>query len=243
MRWKRLLAGTIAATGLFVGLIGFAHTEPGRPLRPALVVLNKAMGAKPQAKGGACPLGYDQNGSPADVEAARQRSVAQFKGAAPSQRRPALGFSLGETTRQQVDAWITEHHLTCGARQGPTRVTCTGVPDSALPEGYRGLAIDELYLQYNPQDRLVSVGTVRSAQTPEPVSRAHGAVVAELTRQLGGPSSTAGQPETTYLAGGALRQARAEFRFSDYYATSSATNVGRGRFVVSERYEQLTDGS
>lgn len=243
MLWKRLLAGSVIASGLFVGLVGFAHTKPGRPLRPMLVVLNKAMGAQPQAKGGACPLGYDQGGTPADMEAARQRSVAQFKGATPSPTRPALAFTLKKTSRQEIEGWAKEHGVSCNAKQGPLRLTCAAVPASALPATLGALGADEIYFQFDPSGLLVSVGTVRSSQDPQLAADAQDAIVRELTRQLGAPSSSRGEPGVAYLQGGLLRQARAEFRFSDYYATSSATSVGRGRFVISERYELLADGS
>jgi hypothetical protein len=240
--WKRLLAGTVIASGLFVGLIGFAHTKPGRPLRPMLVVLNKVMGATPEAKGGACPLGYDQGGSPAEVEAARKRSVAQFKGAAPSSVRPAFGFSLGVTPRKDVESWAAEHRVSC-TKQGPMRLVCAQVPSTALPAGFQGVDIDEVYLQFDPQEHLVSVGTVRSSHDAEVVLRTHMGLTAELQKKLGEPSTTSGKPDLEYLRGGLLRQVRSEFRFSDYYATSSVTAMGQGRFVISERYELLADGS
>lgn len=243
MLWKRLLAGSVIASGLFVGLIGFAHTKPGRPLRPMLVALNKLSGASPQTKGGACPLGYDQGGSLADIEAARQRSVAQFRGTSPSQARPAFAFSLGTTTRKEVETWASEHGVSCSSKQGPVRLTCASVPGAALPPAFSGMALDEMYLQFNPEDRLVSVGTVRSSHDAEGIVKTDDAILQELTKQLGAPSSTSGKHEASYLAGAPLRQARSEYRFSDYYATSSVTSVGQGRFVLSERYELLTSGS
>jgi hypothetical protein len=52
-------------------------------------------------------------------------------------------------------------------------------------------------------------------------------------------TSRAGETTPEYLASGALRQARAEFRFSDYHASVSATNMGQDRYVISEVRELI----
>jgi hypothetical protein len=237
--WKRLLVGSVVASGLFVGLVGFAHTKPGRPLKPMLVAIQKATGGK---GGGACPLGYDQGGSPAEAEAARQRSVAEFRGIAPSPARPALAFLLGQTGRSEVESWAQRHGVACHGRQGPQRLVCAAVPGEALTPAPGALGLQEVYFQFDPAQRLVSVGTVRSSNDAGAAAGVQGAIVEELSRQLGTPSSSRGEASASYLQGGLLRQARTEFRFLDYYATSSVTTVGSGRYVVSERYELLSDG-
>ncbi|MCS6901986.1 MAG: hypothetical protein RMJ98_20340 [Myxococcales bacterium] len=238
--WQRLLVGSGIALSLLMGLVGFAHTQPGRPLRPMLVALQQVTGGKSR---GACPLGYDRSHSPAEVEAARRRLVAELKGTAPSPQRPALVFSLGQTIRSEVEAWARDHGVPCHGRQGPQRLVCAAVPGEALPVAIRALGVEEVYFQFDPAQRLVSVGTIRASEEASAAVEAQEAIVAELRRQLGDPSSHQGEASATYLQGGLLRQARTEFRFSDYYATSSVTTMGTGRYVVSERYELLADGS
>jgi hypothetical protein len=238
--WKRVLVGLAAGSGLLVGLIGFAHTAPGRPLKPLLFAANKAMGAQPDKKaGGACPLGYSKDTPPQEIETRRQQSVAEYKGASPAQARPALAFSLGKTTRTEVESWASSGKITCTSSQGPLRLTCAHVPGSALTAGFGGLDADEIYLQFNPSQQLVSVGTVRSTHDAEAAIRADSTIADELSRQLGAPTIVRGERSQAYLTGGLLRQVRTEFRFSDYFATTSLTSVGQGRLVISERYELL----
>jgi len=239
VNWKRLLAGTAFATVLFVGLVGFAHTKPGRPLRPLLVAMNKVTTRGEAKTGGACPLGYDKNASPAEAEAARKRSVAQFKGTSAAPAHPALAFSLGATTRAEVESWAATNGVSCATNQGPTRIVCSKVPARALPAAFAGLDLDEVYLQFDPDKRLVSVGTVRSTHDADAAVRADGSIAAELTRQVGAPTATSGERTLPYLTAGPLRQARTEFKFSDYYATTSVTSMGQGRLVISERYELM----
>jgi hypothetical protein len=237
--WKRVLVGLMAGSGLIVGLIGFAHTAPGRPLKPLLFAANKAVGAKGDGKtGGACPLGYTKDSSPQEIEARRQKMVAEYKGAAPAQARPALGFSLGTSTRAEVDQWAATQKVTCTAPHGSAQLTCSHVPASAMA-GFGGLDADEIYLQFNPDNHLVSVGTVRSTRDPEAAIRSDSAIADELSRQLGAPTIVRGERSQAFLTGGLLRQVRTEFRFSDYFATTSLTSVGQGRLVISERYELL----
>lgn len=240
--WKRMIVGALVGSGLLVGLIGFAHTKPGRPLRPLLVAL-QGVTSGPSRQGSACPLGYDKGASPSDAEAARQRSVAQFKGASAAPARPALAFSLGVTTRGQVEAWAKGQGVDCQARQGPSRVTCVRVPAGATTGAPGGLDADEIFLQFDPSDRLVSVGTVRSTHDAERAVEADAAIAGELTRQVGAPTSMTGERSASFLRAGLLRQVRTEFRFSNYYATTSVTHMGQDRLVLSERYELLADGS
>ena len=49
-----------------------------------------------------------------------------------------------------------------------------------------------------------------------------------------------GDSAPSSLAAGLLRQASAEFRFSDYYAIARVTNMGDG-FMLTEEYRSLVD--
>ena len=144
--------------------------------------------------------------------------------------------------RPEVESWARRHGVACHGRQGPQRLVCAAVPGEALTPAPGALGVQEVYFQFDPAQRLVSVGTVRSSDDAGAAAGVQGAIVEDLSRRLGAPSSSRGEASASYLQGGLLRQARTEFRFSDYYATSSVTTMGSGRYVVSERYELLSDG-
>lgn len=231
--WKTGIGIAAALAGTFIAVVGLAHTPQGRPLLRAL-----GRSAPAAASAAGCPLGYDGKGSVEQQEAQRQRTVAQFRGETAAPSRPALGFTLGATTRDEVSAWVTARGVRC-REQGPARLTCEDVGAAQLPGPSGQLALREMYLSFDPAGRLVSLGTVRSA--PDAAAAAHDQVslVADLRQRLGDAGHESGEATGAFLQQGLLRQARAEFRFRDYYATSSATTMASDRFVVSERYELL----
>ncbi|MEO7329302.1 MAG: hypothetical protein ABI193_12030 [Minicystis sp.] len=128
---KRALV-SIAALGLScTGVMGFAHTKAGRPLL--------ALMGHGAAKDG-CPFGYDVAASPEQKEAARQRFAASHAGASRASQRPALGFTLDGTTREEVRAWASSRGITCKVPRSGPDLDCADVPSSALPEAFHMLA-------------------------------------------------------------------------------------------------------
>ncbi len=256
--WKHLLGGTAVTLVALTGLIGFAHTPRGRALRPLLFAVNRvAPGANraavaavaavapatPGATDGSCPLGYDKGMSLADVEAQRMRQVASNRGSAPAPAKPALGFSLGTSVRADVQRWASDHHVTCTTPRGPVQIVCTKVAPEALPASFAGLPIAEVFFQFDPADRLVAVGTARSTMDAALAVRISEAVDRELAGQLGTTGKVLGERDAAFLQGATLRHIRTEYRFVDYYASTSVMNMGGGRLSLSERFELLTTGS
>ena len=65
----------------------------------------------------------------------------------------------------------------------------------------------------------------------------------DMARQLGSAGQTRGERQGEYLRAGVLRQLRTEYRFSDYFAATSATSMGSGQFALTDRFELVASGS
>lgn len=234
-RWLRLTLGLVGAAALVVAIMGFAHTPAGRPL---LAGLGRIFGDA------ACPLGYDKLASPAERENARRRFAASHRGASPANNRPALGFELDRTLRSEVVAFMASRRVACQAGTSVADLVCEKVSASALPVHDMVAASDgdwplrTLWFNFGPSDRLVSVVALSRNPRAEPISAALTSTIGVLARQAGPATRIQGDVAAASLAGGALRQASAEFRFSNYYATTRATNLG-DNFLLTEEYRSL----
>ncbi len=222
----RALAVGVGAAGLFLGGVGFLHTPGARPLLHALSNV---------AHGG-CPFGYDKPMSPAARERARSSFATTHRGSARATNRPALGFHLDETTRAEVTAELAKRGVTCVAAKGLSDVTCNGVPSDALagaPAPKRNL-----WLTFGERGQLLSVVAISRDTSADSISDAYRATERSLDQRAGAATATQGDAAPQVLSSGALRQASAEFRFSNYYALTRVTNMGNG-FVLTEEYRSL----
>ena len=185
---------------------------------------------------GTCPFGYGKQ------ETTARRASKPHDGAA-AHARPALGFSLGETTRADLIAWAGAHGVWCMPSRGATELACSSAPlaasvasvpiDTQRPAG--ALPARSLWFDLDG-DVLDGIHTVRRASASAPVASAFTAMTGTLTAEAGAPARTSGSPAD--LDKGAFQQAVAEYRFRDYAATLRATNMGDG-FVLTESYAAL----
>src|SRR5262245_31324707 len=129
---KKLIFVSTAVPVFAFGLIGALHLPFARPLLSAIGV--------------GCPA----KASPEEVEHARLASAKASRGAAPSPERFALGFALDRTTRDEVDAWVSKHALSCKDAQRGTLLKCAGVPPEVV--GQSGAAIDDLSFLFEPKN-------------------------------------------------------------------------------------------
>ena len=200
---------------------GFLHTKAGRPLLARL--------------GGGCPM----KASPADVEAARRSSARAQRGTETAASRPALGFALDRMTLSDVKAWADKQHVSCeDVRAGLLR--CTDVPTAALAA--TGPSINRLDLGFSlGGDSLVNISAWRSGLTGSVAAAQMDAVVASMHDEVGDPTSEAGNRSANYLAAGPMHTAVVSYRFKDYIADVSATNIpGRG-LTLREHYMSARD--
>ena len=231
----RILGGVVGFVVVATALIGFAHTKAGRPLRPLLVLIERAVPASTAR----CPLGYDVKATPAAREAGRRRFAATHAGLAVAGARPALGFTLDVTSRSDVQAWAAAHGVRCVPPRSGADLECDDVPPAALPAELGGVGLKTLWLELGAGDRLIAVRALRQAPQVAPVSDAFGTLTATLRRRVGQPVAVRGEATPAALSAGTLRQASAEYRFKDYYAITRATNLGRDGFALTEEYRSL----
>lgn len=235
MTRNRLLAlkTVVAVCGISVAsvaLIGFAHTKTGRPLLSLLGSGSRA---------GACPLGYDNAQTPEERELNRRAFASTHAGVQAAKARPALGFELDRTTRDDVQSWAKANHVTCTPRKAGVDMDCENVPAALLPAHFDRVQVDSLWLNFGAEDRLISVVAIRHDKEASVVSEGFEQINEELTAESGLPT-TIGHSSPAQLRSGLLQQATSEYRFHNYYALSRATNMGES-FVLTEEYRSLPD--
>ena len=224
----RVCAVGIGACALVVGLVGFSQTSAGRPL----------LGAVTRMAHGGCPFGYDKPMSPAERERASSHFAASHRGEHPAASRPALGFALDRTTRPEVVARLAKHGIACASDKGVSDLTCNNVPAQALDGSYVQAPARTLWFTFGTKQQLLSIVAVSRDAEAAPVSSAFVAARDTLDRNAGSVSQTHGNADPQALSAGVLHQASAEFRFSDYYALTRITNLGKG-FMLTEEYRSL----
>ena len=224
----RVMAIGMGATALVAGAVGLAHTSAGRPL----------LGAVTRMAHGGCPFGYDKPMSPAQRERASSTFAASHRGEHSAASRPALGFELDVTTRAEVVARLGKQGIACTASKGLSDLTCNGVPSAALAGATAPAPARDLWFTFGTKQQLLSVIAVSRDVQAEPVSHAFVATRDALDRDAGAVSQVHGNADPQALSAGALHQASAEFRFTDYYALARVTNLGKG-FMLTEEYRSL----
>src|SRR4051812_21572403 len=124
MKRRALARSSIIAAGvasLLFGAAAFSRTTTGSAVEHALI----------RVAHGGCPFGYDQAPSPAQRERARAKFAAAHRGEQRAASRPALGFTLDETTRAQVVATMSARGVQCSKGRGVSDLTCRHVSSAA----------------------------------------------------------------------------------------------------------------
>lgn len=192
-----------------------------------LPIVQHAMGWTNRDGTGACPFGQGS----ARVAAA----PAPVRTGSAARSRPALGFTLAVTTRDELLAWASEHRIACAAKRAGTQLDCADVPAALLADHGGDLAGTSTWFELDDRGVLYAIKTVRRTEDVTRVAQAFAATTAALTARAGGPSQSAGSSAPATLASGAFQQASSEYRFRDYRAVIRATNMGDG-YVLTESY-------
>jgi hypothetical protein len=220
-RVKRAVLGTGATLTLLTGLIGFAHTQAGRPMLHWL------------AGRAGCPVGVHIEPEERDAAILTARQV--FKGEVPAASRQALVFMLGETTRETARAWATDNGIPCTDEE-PARLRCTDVPAAAL--GIE-MPVADLLLSFDSKHRLQGIDVHTGTLAADEAARLVEARSQAIATQAGPPTSTAGIATGAWLGSGPLRQVSESFHYSDRRAELTATNFGNGRVILREIHQIL----
>jgi hypothetical protein len=243
-RWLARAAGGLAGVAVVgTGVMGFAHTKPGRPL---LAWMGMTTGMSGSAAKGGCPFGYDKARTPEEKDAALRSFAAAHPASERAASRPALAFELGKTTRADVQRWAESFGVACRhlGRGSPNPsdadLDCSDVPDAALPEAARGAHVTSAWLTFDAHDALATAVVIRRASDAEAIRATFAAATASLTTKAGPSKSVTGDPTVAYLSTGLLYQVSAEYAFTNYHAVVRATNVGDG-FALTEDYRLLPD--
>jgi len=215
-RGKRILRWSLGLTAVATIAIAALHT----PMAMRLL----------RGGGGGCPFGADRaTSTPAQREAHRRAAVARLRGDVAVTVRPAGDFALGSTTRREVLSWAGQHGNKCQPGRDKLGLQCE------IGGGGRG----SLYLDFDAGDVLVGAMWMTYSREAEEASQRLAAARAALQGPIGAPTRDSGDPTAAYLSAGPLRQARSEYRRSNYFAALSATNLGPSGYLVSQVYQSI----
>lgn len=181
-----------------------------------------------------CP--WSKPPSQQDREESRKQIAATMRTDRRATARPAFGFELDRTTRDAVLAWGKAENRTCTDELGGAALRC----ESA--EAARGLVRDAFF-RFDPQGRLVGVDLVHEGTDASGAAAIVAKLESDVTQAAGKPTAARGIVSAAHLGEGYLSQANFEYRFTDYAADITATNLGDQGIVVREQYRSLATGS
>ncbi|MBS2019389.1 MAG: hypothetical protein JST00_41385 [Deltaproteobacteria bacterium] len=225
------------------------ETAPKKSLRPLLYRAGIAAGAafaimaalhtpavraKLLGASAGCPWGKPPD--PKELEENRKAVAAKMRTDRRATARPAFGFALDRTTKAEVLAWGKAESRTCTDELGGAAIRCEA------SDAEKGVVRDAFF-RFDPQGKLVGVDLMREGTDPEAAAALVGKLESEVSNAAGKPSSTRGTVSGQHLGSGYLSQAAFEYRFADYAADISATNLGAQGIVVREQYRSLANGS
>ncbi|HWM85368.1 MAG TPA: hypothetical protein VNO33_06005 [Kofleriaceae bacterium] len=216
---RRVLAWSAALAAIALAAVAALHAPP-------VMRLFGGGGA-----GGGCPFGAERAaGTPEQRDASRKAALVRLKGTGDAPARPAGDFALGVTTRADLLAWAGGRGADC--RPGRDR---QGLECDVGREGARAV----VYADFDRADRLVGLMSMSYSRGAEEAGSTLAAASAALQGAVGAPTRATGEGTPAYLSAGPLRQARAEYRRANYFASLSATNMGPGGYLVSQVYQAL----
>lgn len=223
---RRLVRGLGATCGVVlfgVGLIGFAHTEAGRPLLRYIPGM------------GACPLDVVPL-TDDDRRRVRAEVLSPLAGERAATDRRALAFDLGRTTATDVDAWATEHGVRCGSGRR-LELRCESIPAKAID---RATGFDVVSFDFDEDGTLVAIEASSVLDSAAVAATWIADREDALRDRMGDPAIRTGEPVAGEVAKGPLSQISREYRGSDVRAKVAATNTGRGRFAVREFHQLVS---
>lgn len=214
------LAGFCAVA---TAVIGVAHTPWGQPLLKLPLLSSMASRA-------GCPVGTIE---PAAFEQVRRTKLKSDVGNDAAKAHPALAFTLGETRRADVERWSKTQKADCKTGKVDSVLECSEVTLGAGP------AITRLRLQFDGQERLVSVDLFRSAGADDALVGRFVELGQELDQRVGPATSTVGDPTVAFMKRSPLQTVVRQYSYKDYVAKATLLNMGKRGLKLREQYQWL----
>jgi hypothetical protein len=219
-----------------VGSIGFLHTPTGRKL-PIGRKLLSWMGVK-------CPIDTTHL-TAREVEESRQRGVTSLRGKKLAPNQPTLaGLDINRTTEEEAQTWAALRGISCASEiKGMRFLKCKDVSPFALGEQAGKTPIQTLTLAFSPENRLVAVDVFRRKLNSREAAQVMTDLSAKLSEKLGPPTESLGELSDQELSGKTLKVSFVHYRFKNYLALLTATNIPwSGGVAVHEQYSSITSG-
>jgi len=209
----------------------------GAPLIAAAVGLHTPAGRALLGGGSGCPWG-EAPPSAAKLEELRVKSAETLKvaGAARATSRPAFGFVLDRSTRADVTTWAAKAGATCSDELGGGALRCELGELNTTEES--GVSVRDAFFRFDPRGVIVGIDLMRDGTDGAKAAAVLTSISGRIAREAGPPSAVQGTADPAHL-GGYLDRAATEFRFADYAADVSATNLGERGIVVREQYRSI----
>jgi hypothetical protein len=227
MKAKRALVraglGIAGFCAVATAVIGVAHTPWGRPLLE--LPLLSAMASR-----AGCPVGTIE--AP-EFERVRRVKLQGEVGKDSAKARPALAFTLGEARRADVERWAKARQADCKTGQVASVLECSEVRVDAGP------TITRLRLQFDEQDRLVSVDLFRSAAPDEALVTRFSGLADELERTVGPATTVVGEPTVAVMRSSPFQTVVRQYSYRDYVAKATLLNLGKRGLKLREQYQWL----
>jgi len=219
---RRAAIGSATLVTLFLGFGGLLHTKAGRPWL---------------AKLAKCPV----QASPEAVASARKSAVASLRGTQAIATRPALGFSLDTTSRDDVKAWAERNRVSCTELRGGASIRCDEVPAAVLPEAAgQPDVIREVMFGFRESGHLQQIETLSSRMSPDAAADAYRGSVASLASVIGGPTSGTTDTDPNTLAATSYALSTCQFQYSNYVATITVMNVASSGILLRQQFLSAT---
>jgi hypothetical protein len=178
--------------------------------------------------GDTCP--FTRTPSAAELEGLRVKTAANLRGTMRAAARPAFGFRLDETSREEILAWGQSVGASCEREQNDTAIRCEGAR-------VEGGGVSDAFFRFDLRGRLVAVDVMRDGLDAAAAAELFQKLARKTTKEAGTPTAQRGESTAAALDG--YQRVAAEYRFSDYAADLSATNMGAQGIIVREQYRSL----
>jgi len=225
-RWKRVATIAAVLSVAVVGVGGVLHLPFARGL------LRRA---------GGCPIGIEA--SPQQFDKAHQAALASQRGSTMAPARPALGFTLEQTTRAEVQAWADRGKVSCTTGRQKI-LSCESIAPSLLGVSEVEGPVTTMSFAFDARDRLVDISAIRMQMSPAAALAASNQIAGDLAKQLGATHTQSAPFDANQMSKkGIASLASITYRFRDFAVDVVFMQFEHDGLVLREHYASIADGS